>query len=118
MPNNDDHSVYGGIIGLLCYFGYTNLKNTKPTILGAVGSSLLGGTAAKLPDYLEPPTSPNHRGFFHSKSMGVALTSILQRAAESMTLSDEGKLLTAIVGFSYLSHLALDSKTNKGLPLY
>jgi membrane-bound metal-dependent hydrolase YbcI (DUF457 family) len=33
---------------------------------GLFASVVVGGLAGTLPDILEPPVSPNHRGFYHS----------------------------------------------------
>jgi len=117
MPNNDEHTLVGGLLGLMCYFGHKNLTGTKPSLLGAAGSTVLGAAAGSLPDMIEPATSPQHRGLFHSASVGLGLTYLLRKAARSETLSREEKLVTAILGLGYLSHLSLDSRTSQGLPL-
>lgn len=117
MPNNDEHTFVSGLIGLACYLGYKGLTGTKPSLLGAVASTSLGAAAGSLPDMIEPATSPQHRGLFHSASAGLGLTYLLRKAVRSETLSREEKLVSAIVGLGYLSHLSLDSQTSQGLPL-
>jgi len=116
MPESSEHSVVGGIIGLLCYLAHTNLTKTKPSLGGAIGSTLLGSVTGILPDIIEPPIDPNHRGLFHSKSLGIFLTSGLKGIADSK-ISRDSKLISAILGLSYLSHLAMDSQTSKGIPV-
>ena len=85
---------------------------------------VVGGFAAsvftKLPDLLEPATSPNHRQFFHGLGfaalLAVGLYELHQwepQAKRDQLLKSVGML--AISG--YLIHLALDATTAKSLPL-
>jgi len=73
-----------------------------------------GAVAGFLPDVLEPPISPNHRGFFHS----VPVLAVLIFAATLLL----GRSKTALLGlfFSFLigygSHLWADGNTPQGLP--
>jgi inner membrane protein len=106
----------GAAVGL--FLAHGEQKNGQTTV-----APLLGGLAAsiltKLPDLLEPATSPNHRQFFHS----IVFASLLgagyfkldqwepQDSFEEL-LKTLGKLAIA----SYLIHLALDSTTRKSLP--
>lgn len=115
MPSKSEHMIIGGVIGLACYLGQKNLTRTTPSLPGTVASTLLGGIAGTLPDIIEPATNTNHRGLFHSVVFGTGLSYILKDIAKS-NLSGEGKLLSAILGFGYLSHLSMDSKTSRGLP--
>ena len=92
-------------------------RGMNPSLLGAVSSSVLGAAAGSLPDMIEPATNPQHRGLFHSTSVGIGLTYLLRKVARSETLSQEEKLVSAILGMGYLSHLSLDSRTSQGLPL-
>ena len=117
MPNNDEHTLVGGLFGLMCYLGHKNLTGTKPSLFGAASSTVLGAAAGSLPDMIEPATNPQHRGLFHSTSVGVGLSYLLRKVAGSETLSREEKLVSAIIGLGYLSHLSLDSRTSQGLPL-
>jgi inner membrane protein len=84
---------------------------------------LAGGLAAsvftKLPDLLEPATSPNHRQFFHSllfaSFLGVGLYKL--RQWEPQDGADKAwKTLGMIAISGYLIHLALDATTAKSLP--
>lgn len=117
MPSNDEHTLVGGLLGLMCYLGYKDLTGTRPSLLGAASSTILGATAGSLPDMIEPATSPQHRGLFHSTSVGLGLTYLLRKVAGSEKLSREEKLVSAILGLGYLSHLSLDSRTSQGLPM-
>jgi len=117
MPDNIEHAIAGGIVGLTCYLGNSNLTKNKPSLIGVLVASTLGGIAGLLPDIIEPPNNPNHRGLFHSASVGGLLTYLLKDVAKSNTIRQEGKLISAIFGLGYLSHLFMDSSTKKGLPI-
>jgi len=85
---------------------------------------LLGGTAAafltKLPDILEPATSPNHRQFFHSLTFAGLLCLAFKELGNWQPESAGGEFLKALGQVAipaYLIHLLLDSLTAKSLPL-
>ncbi|MFT7773251.1 metal-dependent hydrolase [Roseateles sp.] len=85
---------------------------------------LLRGTAAafltKLPDILEPATSPNHRQFFHSLAFAALLGVALHELNKWQPESAGGELFKALGQAAipaYLIHLFLDSLTAKSLPL-
>jgi membrane-bound metal-dependent hydrolase YbcI (DUF457 family) len=101
----------------MCYLSHKDITGTEPSPLGAATSTILGAAAGSLPDMIEPATGPKHRGLFHSTSLGFGLTYLLRKVANSETLSREEKLVSAILGMGYLSHLSLDSRTSQGLPL-
>lgn len=85
---------------------------------------LLAGTAAafltKLPDILEPATSPNHRQFFHSLAFAGLLCLAFRELGNWQPESAGGEFLKALGQVAipaYLIHLFLDSLTAKSLPL-
>lgn len=85
---------------------------------------LLGGTAAafltKLPDILEPATSPNHRQFFHSVAFAGLLCVAFHELGKWQPESAGGEFLKTLGQLAipaYLIHLLLDSLTAKSLPL-
>lgn len=90
----------------------------------ATAEPLISGAAAavltKLPDLLEPATSPNHRQFFHS----IAFASLLGLGVYKLHKwepQESGDRLWKKVGMlalsCYLIHLALDATTPRSLPL-
>jgi hypothetical protein len=83
----------------------------------SAGGYGLGSLAGTLPDIIEPATSPNHRKTFHSYGAMVAVTWGTIKLATDTDLSHEVKTAVTVAGASYLSHLALDSETPKGLPI-
>ena len=85
---------------------------------------LLGGAAAafltKLPDILEPATSPNHRQFFHSVAFAGLLCVAFHELGKWQPESAGGEFLKTLGQVAipaYLIHLLLDSLTAKSLPL-
>lgn len=117
MPNRTTHVFAGGAIGL-AIASMDKQKNDvshQPPFAGLVGA--VGG---RLPDLLEPATNPNHRQFFHSI---LVLGTICVSMYEIYQWSPESNLEKFIRGFllklfgAYGSHLLLDMRTPKGLPL-
>lgn len=88
---------------------------SKPIVAAGIGA--LCGT---LPDLLEPACHPNHRQFFH----GLACAGLIGAACyrlyrwEPQTSGEEiVRFVLLAVGGAFLTHLAMDSLSPKGLPL-
>lgn len=93
----------------------TGILDGIPVAMG-VATALL----PSLPDLLEPAVHPNHRGFFHSVAMGVAVAYGMRRAYRWETKSDWERLarVVAMVGCAaYIGHLVRDAFSAKSLPL-
>lgn len=88
---------------------------SKPIVAAGIGA--LCGT---LPDLLEPACHPNHRQFFHGLAcagfVGAACYHLYQW--EPQTSGEEiVRFLMLAVGGAFLTHLAMDAFSPKGLPL-
>ncbi len=146
MPNRNAHLAIGAVTGALrSCLAEPRLKGTDQ-FWNLVGGAIGGAVGGLLPDVLEPATSPHHRQFAHGvlPTLGVAaLTRPVRRAVKVRTRrwAREGPLpgtsmqstsgsagvprelrfllLGAIRGIEagYVSHLAADALTPKGLPL-
>jgi inner membrane protein len=88
------------------------------------GASIAMGAAAaclpSLPDILEPAVHPNHRQFFHSVAMALAIAYGMHRAYKWEPQEDwerAVRMLLLVGGAAYLAHLARDAFTAKSLPL-
>ena len=114
--DKNEHSIIGALVSLGLYGLYKYMKQEKPTVLGAIGSLLLGGIAGVLPDIVEPANSPNHRSFFHSVTLLMILTYGNHKVWESQNLTDEQKLVVSLLSAAYGSHLFSDSSTPKSIP--
>lgn len=119
MANGATHSVVSGLSGLaiaLCDKDENGNIQHDPFI--AIG---VGTVFGKLPDILEPSlNNPHHRQFFHSLVVlglvGYGLKSAYHwQPKDSFESFLRGAALFAGVG--YLSHLLLDARTVRSLPL-
>lgn len=91
------------------------VQTAKPVLAGTAAAFL-----TKLPDILEPATSPNHRQFFHSVAFAGLLCLAFHELSKWEPESAGGELLKALGRVAipaYLIHLVLDSLTAKSLPL-
>lgn len=137
MPNRVVHRTTGAAAGLAISLVETQGAPREKRTVEVIAAMAGGVAGAAAPDWIDPPTSPNHRSMGHSiviagGGLGVAISNVdiwraaLQsRAAASFSegrtgagysyLIASGLLTGFIVG--YASHLILDAGTPKGLPL-
>lgn len=119
MPNWKTHMIIGAATGAAVNIAIqAGRKVLSPKSHFDFGELLLctgvASMAALIPDVLEPATSPNHRGFFHSFAMAAIVAYII-------TGKHTGKwpilftLLIGTAGAGYLSHLAADACTPKSI---
>lgn len=117
MASGRTHALTGAAIGISACWLYSWLRGEDMTLarvaLGACGGAFVGC----LPDILEPADNPNHRSTFHSTFVAGLVGYASHTIISSSTHTHEEKLIAAVAGSAYLSHLALDSQTPKGLPL-
>ena len=118
MPNKRAHFWLGAVSGALSYGHRTTKRGEKPTLGGVIIHGLAGGVGGVAPDSLEPPTSPNHRGFLHSWSLLGLGAAQVKRLLDDPTILQQTKDLLAALAAGYGSHLLADSTTPKGLPLW
>lgn len=120
MPGFKKHAQTGAVVGVIINIAlqYRDwaLEPDRPMVdrvietLGAAAFGLFGGI---LPDAIEPATTPNHRAFFHSKT--VLGAGVLVAANEADARTPAARIMCA--GYAgYISHLVLDAGTPKGLP--
>lgn len=128
MPNSKTHITAGLILSGATSIGiglrYRTFNPVK--LILNLGISIL---ASRLPDILEPATSPNHRSFFHSLIFGLIVAGlsyyIWQCLKEEQTRNVDGVttikiLILEIVLIALLCfclHLVLDAFTKRSLPL-
>jgi len=80
---------------------------------------LLGGYVGSiLPDRLEPPVNPNHRGFAHSVAGGSGLVYLTTKVVTDTDVHSKIKWLCRGFMLGYASHLVSDSTTPKGLGFF
>jgi len=121
MADAATHQLAGAIAagGLT---GFYLLATKRPLTSGnllkvAAGTALAGAVgygAGRLPDVLEPATSPTHRQFFHSIAFLVLLSGLNVWAWNRWARAAAGSL--SVASLAYASHLLFDSVTPYGLP--
>jgi inner membrane protein len=109
--------VAGAAVGF--YLANQEAKAGPPTL-----RPFAGGVAAvfftNLPDILEPATSPNHRGFFHSLAFVGLLATGVHKLHQWQPEGESDKFWRCVgmlAGSAYLIHLVLDFTTRKSLPV-
>jgi membrane-bound metal-dependent hydrolase YbcI (DUF457 family) len=119
MPNAAQHVEYGALAGAVAYIGMS-LYYERPFDIGelllSVGASTL---AACVPDALEPACHPGHRKFIHSLSAAALAGKVTYEHCkpENKKLEELHRILLASGFAGYISHLAADACTPRGLPL-
>jgi len=112
-----EHAILGSLVSLGLYGEYKSLKKENLTLQGVLGSLVLGGFAGILPDVIEPPSSPNHRGFFHSSALLGILTYGNKKVWESENLTGDQKLFATLFSAAFGSHITSDGITPRSIPL-
>ena len=117
MPNTDEHAVYSAIAGLFTYaIVKKQMTGEQISTDEAIGVLLVSGGVGTAPDLLEPPTSPRHRGIFHSFSSLGPLAYVSDRVMKNEVYTPRQKALFAALAAAYATHLLADSTTPAGLP--
>lgn len=146
MPNRDTHIVFGALGALFYELCNDNGLQGSDKHAHNLGLLLGGAFGGMLPDIFDPATSPNHRQFAHGVLPAAAIRALAKQAyheayaellawAQSAPLPSSGvagtigtsglhrDLRFIIAGFflgvprGYISHLALDAFTPRGLPM-
>lgn len=101
----------------IAFAGYAILVNSivKISLQNIVISFILALIGVILPDILEPPTDPRHRGSFHSKEAFKWVGMILLITALIGLLSYQFYMASGFF-LGYFVHLLADSITPAGLP--
>ena len=137
MPNRDRHVKTGMLVGgpAAALMAAQNTSDGADIVLETIGGIVGGYIGGRLPDIVDPPTSPWHRGIGHAvvpvSGGGIQAFNRVPEyqawlRAKSLELSREGRDLEAvacllasgaIVGLAagYLAHLIEDSRTESGL---
>ena len=118
MPNRSEHFWIGALLTGLGTINKAKMNNKKISLGKLFNFSLLGGGVALLPDYLEPANNPNHRKFFHSKTLGLGLLDLGDNIRNRDNLTNDKKEFWDLMLLAFGSHLVADSFTPKGLPLF
>lgn len=69
MPNGRTHRIAGATIGGVTAACYSREIGGAPLVAELLGGSIGGYLTSGLPDTIDPPTSPSHRGIGHSAAL-------------------------------------------------
>jgi membrane-bound metal-dependent hydrolase YbcI (DUF457 family) len=129
MPNIKKHAAVGAIIGAVAglavnlYAQYRKIKNKEQSdynlgeaLAWGAGGAAAGTIGAALPDLIEPAKHSHHRKLFHSVATGSSVVYGLYKTNTSKLPADLKHAINC-VGLGYLSHLAQDSETPRGIPV-
>lgn len=118
MSSGRVHAIAGFVGGVVVAAHESKRNGDSPLVL--LGSGAFSALATRLPDVLEPATSPNHRQFFHSLLFSAIVGKLTYDCYQWEAQTDSQKLvryLLLLAGAAYLIHLVLDFGTPKGLPI-
>jgi len=118
MPNAAAHKTTAGMVMASASLLLTiDERHQVEQALASGGLAYLLGT---LPDILEPATNPNHRRFFHSITFACGVGYGMYHLYEWQPEEEWKKWARfglMVAGGATLVHLAMDSRTPKGLPM-
>lgn len=84
MSNRRTHDIVGGVVGgaAAAAAAFDANQPLECILLEAFGGAIVGVAGSRLPDLIEPATSPRHRQTFHSAgtALGVSLGAIAAQA--------------------------------------
>lgn len=119
MPNALAHRISAAAVMAIAAKDISDRDHTdhwRPT-LAACGGAVFG----TLPDILEPALSnPHHRQFFHSVACAAAVGYLCYRLYEWKPETPAEQIMRGVLllaGGSFLTHLAMDALSPRGLPL-
>ena len=138
MANREDHDQFGAALSALVALLRSDAEKDRPmdVVLRVTAAYFGGKIGAKVPDWLEPAVSSWHRSTAHSLTAGATIFEITRRKidaweahcrtkqAEAREAGNESDVWfwAAASGFGpaiatgYISHLALDAQTPRGIP--
>lgn len=116
MPSRKAHAWLGAVGSVATYILECNRRGQQPQIEEVLASAIGGGVTGIAPDVVEPATNPNHREFFHSGILGLGLGKGVQEI-DGLNLTEKQKAMARALAIGYLSHLAADATTPKGLQM-
>jgi inner membrane protein len=117
MPNAKEHVIFAAGVGLVGYAAYCAFLDRKFDIgeaLLATGTCVLGSL---VPDAVEPALHPCHRSVAHSVGAGALSVRTMSEAWRNTKVPADLDFLLGFLLLGYVSHLVLDARTPKGLPL-
>ena len=119
MACTTEHAAFN-LVAVAAACATVQYREGRPVDSASVAMGAAAACLPSLPDVLEPALHPNHRQYFHSIAFALAVAYGIQRAYMWEAQTDWDRVVRAALlvgGAAYLSHLARDALTAKGLPL-
>lgn len=137
MPRRDTHVTAGVAAGAVWAFYHARNEHPADQVVEVLGGAVGGWLGGLLPDFIDPPASPQHRDIAHGfillllvafASLEAERQACRARAASCrkggnaatdlrpLTWRFTAGVLTGLQA-GYVSHLVLDGNTKAGLPL-
>jgi hypothetical protein len=76
MPNKSVHQAVGALAGGGLALAKSNGQTVGHQITETIGGAVAGFGFGRLPDIIEPASSPNHRSFGHSATTELILSAV------------------------------------------
>lgn len=118
MSNAGAHKL-GAAVTLYTFMANEDAKKSV-TSNRPLAAACVGVTCGTLPDVFEPAFHPNHRQFFHGLAFAGFVGYACYRFYKWGPETDGEKLMRFLLltmSGAYLTHLAMDAFSPKGLPL-
>ena len=116
MPSRPFHEAVGILVGAAATYAACRMGHVSPSAMHYAAGIVAASVGALMPDWLEPPFSRRHRGFFHSMFVLAALA-VCIAALLSLRLELWHRLIALSFASGYTSHLVCDFGTSGRLPL-
>lgn len=116
MPNAKKHRDSSAAAALLLNVFDQAKRNDGFCPFELLLAGATGYGTGRIPDILEPAETlgPRHRGLAHSVAAGVQIATMTHKARKLP--NRYSRAIIRSTGASYLTHLAMDSRTPMGLP--
>ena len=82
MADRYTHTRFGQVVGAGTALSRAHALPGRAVVAETIGGGFGGGIAGRLPDVVEPPISPRHRGAAHSVAATLALVTAANRLVE------------------------------------
>ncbi len=115
--NRQAHMAIGAPAGGVGYVLACRWLDEEPALGGMLFRAGAGAVAACLPDILEPPHHPNHRGFAHSLVVNTAIAVGTRKLWLNPNIPPQQKIAWTSCGLAYVTHSILDATTPMSVPI-
>lgn len=116
MSKFEEHRFEGALGGCIQRYLLRQSRREQFTMRDLIEAGILGAFGGVLPDVLEPPNGPDHRGFGHSYSTMCLTAAKYKSIMNDFTVDQRTKEIISSIYVGAIIHLLADSTTPRGLP--